>query len=298
MESVSKVLRGGLCGAPVRTRGASLRIAATTLAALAAWMATPSALAAPVFSVTGIAAHNSGAGCASFGWLTSSSSVSGDAACLNSTSAVAATASGGGLGAFAAVQHFGGVALVSGATARAQTSFVITGAPGYIDVSLNLVLDSEASGTSISTVFIDASIFGFGDVNEVLGSTDGGLLIPSVDCNGCFIRTKTISLAANQVYDFGLALSVTAGAGDPFYQGSIDALNTLTFPSFGPVFNLPDGYTASIDGMNVVDNRVVPPAAGVPEPGSLAMTAGGLISLLWLRRRGNGAPRRWSSVAA
>lgn len=59
--------------------------------------------------------------------------------------------------------------------------------------------------------------------------------------------------------------------------------STLSFPLFGPVFNLPDGYTAnSLSGL-IVDNRWLGLAdpSPVPEPSSLALL---LAGLLWFAR--------------
>ncbi len=67
---------------------------------------------------------------------------------------------------------------------------------------------------------------------------------------------------------------------------TLDFLHTLGFPTDGPVFNLPDGYTANA-GNYLVNNRfvsaVAPPTA-VPEPGTLTLV-GMTIAGLLVRRK-------------
>jgi hypothetical protein len=79
-----------------------------------------------------------------------------------------------------------------------------------------------------------------------------------------------------------IALSLS-GSGDSV--GQITALDTLYFPLNGAVFNLPDGYSAEIAGLNVVDNRVVSTNGTAPEPGTLALLGLGLAGLAATGRR-------------
>lgn len=69
-------------------------------------------------------------------------------------------------------------------------------------------------------------------------------------------------------------------------SGGVYAMDTLYFPLNGPVFNLPYGYSATIAGLNVVDNRVVRDDGGtVPEPGTLALLGLGFAGIAATRRR-------------
>jgi hypothetical protein len=167
---------------------------------------------------------------------------------------------------------------------------MITGAAGTVPVSLNLVLDSAHDGDFGAYIDITAGLFGFGSIAQQVGTgnisrTNGGLLVPDIECDGCTFTSQTINLVANQLYAMDLRLSAGVISGTDSHRGTLDAMNTLAFPSSGPVFNLPTGYSAFIEGMNVVDNMVTGPTNPVPEPSSLAMLAIGLASLALIRRR-------------
>jgi hypothetical protein len=70
-------------------------------------------------------------------------------------------------------------------------------------------------------------------------------------------------VSANVPTSLLLSLSAGVGGNTSSTTGWVDAADGLYFPGGGPVFNLPEGYTAEIVGMNVVDNAVVPePAVG------------------------------------
>ncbi len=272
---------------------------ATAVVFLSSALLPQQAAAVPMFGVSGAVAAIIGGGsnCGSFSALGSTAPVARGVsnACANGDSGSAsAQASAGGLGAAADLTHFCcSSAVSSGALAQVATSFIIYGPTPSVAVSLNLVLDSSHSGDYGSRLGINAGSFGFGEVIQfadgTLGQRNGGLLIPGVDCFFCAITSQTVSLPTNVELYFFLGLSVAVESiipqGAKLYSGGLDAMNTLKFPTSGPVFNLPAGYTASIDGMNVVDNRVVGLANSVPEPGSLALLGISLLGLLGAARR-------------
>ncbi len=106
-----------------------------------------------------------------------------------------------------------------------------------------------------------------------------GLLVP--------VNRRLIFIMSLQAW-VGMAFDATGWA---------DASNTLYFPLEGPVFNLPEGYSAIIYGMNVENNRVVgldpPPGGEIPEPGTMLLAAAGLLALgtARLRRHGSAGPQ-------
>lgn len=102
-----------------------------------------------------------------------------------------------------------------------------------------------------------------------------------------FTRTPVFQVFPGQQNSIQLLAraKVTSGAGS-FGNGIASFLNTFKFDPTQQVFNLPDGYTVEVEGMNVVNNRVVDPNANaeVPEP-STYLLAGSALSLAILMRR-------------
>ena len=87
-----------------------------------------------------------------------------------------------------------------------------------------------------------------------------------------------------------LAMSIRSIASGGFQltsSGGIDARHTFGVPQNGAlVFDLPDGYTANSESLNIVNNRVPGAAAtAVPEPGGLVLLGTALVGLVALRKR-------------
>ena len=80
----------------------------------------------------------------------------------------------------------------------------------------------------------------------------------------------------------GVALVSRDGSG---VSGFADFLNTLAFPSTGPVFNLPNGYTASSTQAGIMDNKLAS-ATATPVPASWTLIGfcAALLGIIKLRR--------------
>jgi len=74
-----------------------------------------------------------------------------------------------------------------------------------------------------------------------------------------------------------------------FASSATDFAHTVSFPTAGPVFNLPAGYTAnSVSGLIVNNQWTGGAVAPVPEPSSLLLMVSGLAGLIgfgWRKRR-------------
>ena len=265
IESKIESDRWSPVGAACRPRPALIR-ASTALALLACSLLAP-ALAGPLFSVAG-----SGP-CAAFNKSDSAFAVVGSAsdACANGNDSSVSASASGGLGARADMTaYYVNGYVAASAYAWATTTMRFTGPPGtpyptYVPVSLNLLLTSSHSGDFGGRVGIDAGSFGFGEAIQYAdgtgGQRNGGLAIASVDCLVCAITSPVVNFLVD--FDHGFFLKSTVFIESlfppraPLYSGGMNAMHTNSFPTDRPVFNLPDGYSAFIDGMNVVDNRVV-----------------------------------------
>lgn len=226
--------------------------------------------------------------------------------CSGTGGSAAAVANGSGLGVAASYYHtccqtYGSAV----ATADVMTEFIIYGqGQAPILVSLNLTLNGGFNGgvtEDYNSRFLEMRLNTPGGVflgrmleisNPPGGlehSTSGQLAPPGTNCYlTCNITSPEFYVTPNTMLALRINLMgvVTSSTGTSY--GAVSALDTLYFPLNGPVFNLPDGYTATIFGMNVEGNRVVGQDTGggeVPEPATWISFGAGLALLGLLRRR-------------
>ena len=267
-------------------------------AALVIFAAGYSANALPIFTAT--------ATCAGPAVVSPTQAFIPVVGCGGGSNASEASASAGpnGLGVYVRDTHFDhSTASGAGASASVQTDFMITGPAGNVTISLNLSLSAglddtlQPFGESNRIVRITAALGSslYGGVVQYVAkatslekSTAGTIAIPVGLCapsSPCNLITPQFTVPANSLLSFILNLEGTVGNA-AIATGFVNAADTLYFPSSGPVFNLPAGYTAVINGMNVVDNQVVAAAApgDVPEPATLLLTGCALVALSAVRR--------------
>jgi len=222
----------------------------------------------------------------------------------SNASETSARAGSNGLGVYARDTHFDN-STASGASARAsvETDFMITGPAGNVTISLNLSFAAGLDDTlqplgisnRVATIEAGLGSSSFVGVLQHLASatelqinTSGNLTMPVGVCAPsipCTIVTSGITVPANTLLSFVLKIEGSVG-NSGIATGYVNAADTLYFPSSGPVFNLPSGYSAFINGMDVVDNQVVGAAApgDVPEPATLLLSGWALVALSVVRR--------------
>jgi hypothetical protein len=123
----------------------------------------------------------------------------------------------------------------------------------------------------------DAFGAGAGYHFEDLVSLRVEMILPGVAQVGVPL-TLNLALSIRSIAEGGFVLSSSGG---------IDALHTFGVPQGGAlVFDLPDGYTANSESLNIVNNVVPAATTAVPEPSSIILFGTTLLGLVALRKRG------------
>jgi hypothetical protein len=187
----------------------------------------------------------------------------------------------------------------------------------FIPGSLNLFLSGSASANiNDATANRGLTANGFASAGVIVGMTVNGIYVeggatqlispagssystygPLADLTfPALFKTPVLSLPVGTPFSLLLELTVVTGAtgvisGTPedefanahfFLDALADFSSTLTFPTSGPVFNLPEGATVDSLSALIVNNQFVgagPAGAGVAEPSTLFLLALGVVAL-------------------
>jgi len=180
------------------------------------------------------------------------------------------------------------------------TDVVISGPAGSgpIPVSFNVHLDGSDSTPSVGGIAATTvQLVFFGNDNNIGGGsqsdqTNFGVQQPTSATGSLIgfdgddvIASPTFNAPVNTPFSIALQLSafaaVQASNSDAFSSSATsDFDNTLTFATDRPVFNLPDGFTASSADAAIVNNTFV-----VPEPTAALSLLPAIAGVLRRRRR-------------
>ncbi len=186
---------------------------------------------------------------------------------------------------------------------------VVSGPAGSVTASVNMLLDGFVSlaapvATSLEYLlargrvevsFYANGVYVGGGYQQRDLQYQSGVITPSLTADGTLslwhgsgaFASPSFTVLANVPFSLEVRLLsriYAAGfAGEVFNSSAMASFgDTLKFVNNGPVFNVPNGYTA-----NSADAGIVGNAYSIPEPSTLALAcwASLMFSFIWLRRQ-------------
>lgn len=219
---------------------------------------------------------------------------------------VAARADSGGIGVGVEYQSYGGLSIAQ-ARGQIDTTFTVNGPAGApIPIAINFELTGFLGGGTSAQEFSRRQIENritaitpgagngfaqfYGQATEVWNATLGlslttsGALAIGGDCfTPCRFQTAVFYVAPGAVNNLTLWAQATVDSGNGVGYGEAKFLNTFHFATDRDVFVLPEGYSVTVAGMDLVNNRV--PGGEIPEPGTWGLMLGSFAVIAYGRRR-------------
>jgi len=254
--------------------------------------------------------------------VTSSNSLSGsvlnDGSANCSTSAMAA-AGGGYVGIMASIEALSGGSGTTKVNARSTINdLYVTAAATYDPAKLlathgaviPITVRAHAAGQvsvahGIRSAYAQSRLFGDLRINgagqsgnttafsRTVGVGPAGFSFSETDSIGAILTagdiinwSRPFSVSMSMFGDVFANTAYPFGAGINSADAHINAFNSLSFATLGPVFILPEGFTVNSVEANIVNNRWIDPrVSAVPIPAAIWLFGSGLMGLLGFSRR-------------
>ena len=144
---------------------------------------------------------------------------------------------------------------------------------GVVTGAGTIGIDSSADPIATATGLLDS---GGLDGPPLIGGRSYGKIITSGVGAFSTVSPNTVKV----VIGTGASAGSNGGALGNFSEGVSNFGSTVHFPRTGPVFNLPDGFTANSISGHIVNNQWT----GVPEPGGIVLAVSCFMGLAGIRR--------------